>query len=154
MRSFLVAAVLLLGSAAALAFEVSESMLNEYVAQGLARKTTRDVQLLDPKVTLQDGYATLCARLSSTFFANPVDFCADLTPTWRQESGSLLASKMMLVSLDVPGVAGKDVDLVKTLINRLVLPGLEGVEVYRADNHIGKQVSWMKVLPGKLEMGF
>lgn len=154
MRSFLVAAVLLLGSAAALAFEISESMLNEYVAQGLARKTTRDVQLLNPTVALQNGYATLCARLSSTFFPNPVNFCADLTPTWRQDSGSLLASKMTLVSLDVPGVAGKDVELVKTLINRLVLPGLEGVEVYRADNYVGKQVSWMKVLPGKLEMGF
>lgn len=154
MKARIVAVALMLGSAAAMAFEISEGMLNEYIAQGLAKRTTRDVQVLEPKVSLSDGYATLCARLSSAFFPNAVDFCADVTPTWRQESGSLLATRMALVSLNAPGVREKDVELVRTLVNQLILPRLDGVEVYRADSFIGRQVAWMKVRPGKLEMGF
>ena len=154
MKSLLVAATLMLSVSAAGAFEVSEGMLNEYIGQGLARKSMRDIQVLNPKVSLLDGYATLCARLNSVFFPNAVDFCADVTPIWRPESGSLLATKMVLVSLNAPGVRDKDVELVKTLVNQLILPGLDGVEVYRADDFIGKQVAWVRVLPGKLEMGF
>jgi len=40
------------------------------------------------------------------------------------------------------------------LVNQVVLPGLEGIEVYKADNFIGKQIAWLKVFPGKVEMGF
>ena len=153
-RVRLVGVALLLCAGAAAAFEISESALNDYVAQGLARRSTRDVQLLNAKVTLHDGYTNFCASVASPFLKRPVDFCADVTPVWRAESGSLLATKMALVSLDAPGVREKDVELVKSLVNQLVLPGLDGVEVYRADSFIGKQVSWLKVLPGRLELGF
>lgn len=153
-RIRLAGAALLLCAGASAAFEISESALNDYVAQAIARKATRDVQLLSPKVTLQDGYAKLCASLASSFLKRPVDFCADVTPVWRAESGSLHATKMALVSLDAPGVREKDIELLKSLVNQLVLPGLDGVEVYRADSFIGKQLSWLTVLPGRLELGF
>ncbi len=153
-KALLAGAALLLCAGTAAAFEISEGALNDYLAQGLARKATRDVQLVNPHVTLLDGYARLCAGVGSPLLAKPVDVCADVTPVWRPESGSLLATRMALVSLDAPGVRDKDVELVKTLVNQLILPGLEGVEVYRADSFIGQQVASMKVLPGRLELGF
>lgn len=154
MKSILVATAFFLASASAFGFEVTEAALNQYVQQGLAKKTSSDLQLLNPQISLLDGYATICAKVRTVVFPKDVDFCADMTPKWRQETGSLLATKMALISLDAPGVSGKDIDLVKTIVNQFVLPGLEGVEVYKADNFIGKQISWVKVLPGKMEMGF
>jgi hypothetical protein len=77
-----------------------------------------------------------------------------MTPKWRQETGSLLATKMALVSLNAPGVNPQNTELLKMLVNQVVLPGLEGIEVYKADNFIGKQIAWLKVFPGKVEMGF
>jgi len=154
MKLFLVALTAFLASAAAGAFEVSEDMLNQYVQQKLAEKTGRDLQVVNQKIMLLDGFATICATVHARAFARDVDFCADMTPTWRQETGSLLATKMALVSLNAPGVNAQHIELVKMLVNQVVLPGLEGVEVYRADNFIGKQISWLKVLPGKVDMGF
>lgn len=152
--SLLVASAILLWSASAFGFEVTEEALNLYVEQGLAKKTNRDVQILNPKISLLDGFATICAKVRTVIFPKDVDFCADMTPKWRQESGSLLATKISLVSLSARGVREKDIELVKAILNQVILPGLEGVEVYKADNFIGKQISWVKVLPGKLEMGF
>ena len=143
---------LFLACSSAFAIDISEEMLNKYVAQKLAEKRQRDVQVLDPKITLLDGYATLCARVRAKIIANDVDFCADMTPKWRQETGSLLATRMTLVSLNAPGVSEKDVELLKAIVNQVVLPRLEGVEVYKADNFIGKQISALKVLPGRLDI--
>jgi len=77
-----------------------------------------------------------------------------MTPAWRKETGTLLASMMTMTTLNAPGVSEKDIGLIKVILNQVILPGLEGIEVYKADNFIGKQISWVKVLPGKLEMGF
>ena len=63
MKTVLFALALLLGSSSALAIDISESMLNSFVAQKLAEKQHRDVQLLAPKITLLDGHATLCATV-------------------------------------------------------------------------------------------
>ena len=46
----------------------------------------------------------------------------------------------------------KDIELLKALVNQAVLPRLEGVEVYRTDNFIGKQITEVKVLPGRLDI--
>ena len=154
MRFLLVATAFCFASASAFGFEVTEESLNQYVEQGLAKRGNRDPQFLNPKVSLFDGYATICAKVRMAVFSKDVDFCADMTPLWRQESGSLLASKMMMRTLNAPGVSEKDIGLVKVILNQVILPGLEGIEVYKADNFIGKQISWVKVLPGKLEMGF
>ena len=51
-----------------------------------------------------------------------------------------------------PGVKEKDIELLKALVNQAVLPRLEGVEVYRTDNFIGKQITEVKVLPGRLDI--
>jgi len=150
---FLVLAAFFVNSSAC-AFEVSEAMLNQYVQQKLSEKPGRDIQLLNQKVSLLDGFATICATVHATALAREVDFCADMAPKWRQETGALLATKMALVSLNAPGVNTQNVELLKMLVNKVVLPGLEGVEVYKADNFIGKQISWLKVSPGKVEMGF
>ena len=152
MKTRLLALMFFLGCSSASAIEISEQMLNTYVAQKLAEKPPRDVQVLNPKITLLDGYATICARIRAKVIPNDVDFCADMTPKWRPESGSLLATRMALVSLNAPGVREKDVELLKVVVNQVVLPRLEGVEVYRADNFIGKQISALKVLPGKLDL--
>ena len=150
---FLVLAAFFVNSSAC-AFEVSEAMLNQYVQQKLSEKPGRDIQLLNQKVSLLDGFATICATVHARALARDVDFCADMTPKWRQETGSLLATKMALISLNAPGVNTQNVELLKMLVNQVVLPELEGVEVYKADNFIGKQISWLKVSPGKVEMGF
>jgi len=136
----------------AFAIDISEAMLNRYVAQKLAEKRQKDVQIIDPKVSLLDGYATICATIRSKLLPDAVDFCANMTPQWRQETGSVLATHMSLVSLNAPGVREKDVELLKSIVNQVVLPRLEGTEVYKADNFIGKQVSDLKVLPGRLDI--
>ena len=154
MKHVLVASAVFLASASAGAFEVSEATLNQYVQQRLAEKSSRDVQIRNQKISLLDGFATVCATAHAKALARDVDFCADMTPKWRQETGSLLATKMALVSLNSPGVNTQHIELLKLLVNQVVLPGLEGVEIYKADDFIGKQISWLKVLPGKVDMGF
>jgi hypothetical protein len=154
MRPFLVATAFCFASSSASGFEVTEESLNQYVEQGLAKRGNRDPQFLNPKVSLFDGYATICAKVRTVVLRKDVDFCADMTPVWRQETGALLASKMVMTTLNAPGVSEKDIGLVKVILNQVILPGLDGIEVYKADNFIGKQISWVKVLPGKLEMGF
>ena len=136
----------------ALAFEVSEKMLNEFVQTKLAEKKFSDLHLASPKVTLLDGYATFCTGARPKIYPKDINFCSNLTPKWRQETGSLLATKMSLVSLNVPGVDVQQIELVKTILNQGILPGLEGVEIYRSDNAIGKQISCVKVMPGKLDL--
>ena len=152
MKRLLCIPILFLFGASAFAIEISESMLNNYVAQKLAEKRQRDVHVLDPKITLLDGYATICAKVHAKVLAQDIDFCANMTPTWRQETGSLLATRMALVSLNAPGISEKDVELLKAIVNQAVLPRLEGAEVYTADDFIGKQISALKVLPGRLDI--
>ena len=154
MRFLLVATAFCFASSSAFGFEVTEESLSQYVEQGLAKRGNRDPQFLNPKVSLFDGYATICPKVRSAVLRKDVDFCADMTPAWRKETGTLLASMMTMTTLNAPGVSEKDIGLVKVILNQVILPGLEGIEVYKADNFIGKQISWVKVLPGKLEMGF
>lgn len=148
----LVLLALLCGSFSAQAIDISESTLNNFVAQKLAEKQHRDVQVLDPKITLLDGYATFCTTVRAKVIPGDVALCADMTPVWQQETGSLHATRMALVSLSAPGVKAKDVELLKVLVNQAVLPRLEGVEIYRTDNFIGKQITGVKVLPGRLDI--
>lgn len=142
--------VALLLSTTVLAYDVSETMLNQFVETRLAEKKYSDLHLTSPNVTLLDGYAVFCAVARPSIYPIEITFCANLTPKWRQETGSLLATKMSLISLTAPGVDAQQIELVKMLANQGVLPALEGVELYRADNAIGKQVSSVKVRPGKL----
>ena len=152
MKRLLCIPILFLFGASAFAIEISESMLNSYVAQKLAEKRQRDVHVIDPKITLLDGYATICAKVRAKVLAQDIDFCANMTPTWRQETGSLLATRMALVSLNAHGISEKDVELLKAIVNQSVLPRLEGTEVHKADDFIGKQISALKVLPGRLDI--
>jgi len=151
-KRLLIASALILTASSAFGIEISEEMLNRYVEQEVAKKANRDVQILDPKVVLQDGYATICAKVHTRLFPKDAEFCADMTPKWRQETGALLATKMMLISLNAPGVRSQDIELVKAIVNQAILPGLDGIEVYRADNFIGKQISGLKIMPGKLDL--
>ena len=137
MKVQFIAFLLLVASVSASAFEVSEITLNQYVEQKLAEKPNRNLKLLNPKVSLLDGYATFCAKARTKVVHSDVEFCANMTPKWRQATGSLLATKMAVVSLTAPGVGQQDVELLKLLMNQLVLPGLEGVEVYKAEDFIG-----------------
>ncbi len=152
MKRLLVATAFAIAASSALAIEISEAMLNDYVKQALAEKANRDIQILKPKVSLLEGYATICAQVHTKVFARDVEFCADMTPRWRQETGSLLATRMSLTSLNAPGVSPKDIELLKAIVNQVVLPRMEGVEVYKLDNFIGKQISDLKVMPGKLDL--
>ena len=151
-KRLLIALAFILASSSVLAIDISEEMLNKYVAQGLAEKAHRDIQILNPKVSLLDGYATICGKVHTRVCPRDVEFCADMTPKWRQETGSLLATRMALISLSAPGVSNKDIDFLKAIMNQVILPGLEGIEVYKADNFIGKQISGLKVMPGKLDL--
>jgi len=150
MKLYVAAAAALLVSTAAVAYDVSESMLNQFVETTLADKKYSDWHVSSPSVTLLEGYATFCAVARPQIYPREINFCANLTPKWRQETGSLLATRMSLVSLRVEGVSAQQIELVKMLANQSLLPALEGIELYRADNAIGKQVSSVKVSPGKL----
>lgn len=152
MKTALFALALLLGCSSSRAIDISEATLNRFVAEKLAEKQHRDVQVLAPKITLLDGHATLCATVRARMIPRDVALCANMTPQWRQETGSLLATRMALVSLSAPGIKEKDVQLLKALVNQAVLPRLEGVEIYRDDSFIGKQISAVKVLPGRLDI--
>ena len=136
----------------AIAFDVSEATVNQVIAAKLAEKRFSDLQLTSPKVTLLDGEATFCADARPKIFPRDISFCAALTPRWRQESASLIATRMSLLSLNVRGVDAQQLEFVKLFLNQGVLPALEGVEMYRADNAIAKQISGVKVLPGRLEL--
>jgi hypothetical protein len=59
---------------------------------------------------------------------------------------------MVLTSLNAPGVSPNDIELLKAIVNQVVLPRMEGIEVYKVDNFIGKQISDLKVMPGKLDL--
>lgn len=152
MKTAPIALTLLLGCSSALAIDISEATLNTYVAQKLAEKRQRDVQVLDPKIRLLNGYATFCATVRSKVVVGDVDICADMTPKWRPETGSLLATHMALVSLNAPGMKEADIALLKAVVNQAVLPRLEGIEVYKVEGLIGKQISEVKVLPGRLDI--
>ena len=152
MKRLLVATVFSIAASSVGAIEISEAMLNGYLKQALAEKANRDIQILNPRVSRLEGYATICAQVHTKVFARDVDFCADMTPKWRQETGSLLATRMVLTSLNAPGVSPKDIELLKAIVNQVVLPRMEGIEVYKVDNFIGKQISDLKVMPGKLDL--
>lgn len=144
----------LLVATSAVAIEISESMLNQFVESKLSEKKYSELHLTSPKVTLLDGYATFCASARPKVYPRDINFCANLTPKWRQDTGALLATKMYLVSLNVPGVDAQQIELVKVVANQGLLPSLQGIEIYRADNAMGKQISSVKVMPGKLDLDF
>lgn len=54
--------------------------------------------------------------------------------------------------LRAPGVKEKDVELLKALVNQVVLPRLEGVEVYGPTTSSASEISAVKVLPGRLDI--
>lgn len=74
MRFLLVATAFCFASSSAFGFEVAEASLNQYVEQGLAKRGNRDPQFLNPKVSLFDGYATICAKVRTALFPKDVDF--------------------------------------------------------------------------------
>ena len=149
-----VAAAALLASTAVLAFEVSEETLNQYVKSRLSEKKYADMYLSSPKITLQEGYATFCAVARPKIYPRDISFCANLTPKWRRETGSLLATRMLVTSLSVPGVNVQQIELVMMLANQSILPALEGIELYQTDDAIGKQISSVIVMQGKLDIEF
>jgi hypothetical protein len=105
-------------------------------------------------VTLKEGYATFCAIAQYKRLTKDIEFCASLVPIWRQETGSLHVTSMSLFSINAAGLSDKHQEMAKTILNQAILPALEGIEVYKTDNFIGKQVSAVKVKPGKLDLSF
>jgi hypothetical protein len=154
MKHYAFAIATLLASTVVPAFDVSENTLNQFVESKLSEKKYSDLHLTSPKITLQDGYATFCAAARPKIYPRDISFCAHLTPKWRKETGSLLATRMLVTSLSVPGVDVQQIELVRMLANRSVLPALEGIELYRADDAIGKQISSVTVMQGKLDLEF
>ncbi|MBV2182372.1 MAG: hypothetical protein KUL86_14225 [Castellaniella sp.] len=138
---------------AAHALEVSESAVNTYVSMKLP-KSVAGVQLLSPKVTLLEGQANFCAIARPKLFPKDIEFCSALTPQWRQETASLLGTSMSLSSLNIPGAQEKQLAAAKTLVNNTILPALEGITIYQADNFIGRRVSSVKAKHGKLDVEF
>jgi hypothetical protein len=146
------AALAAIVTSSALAFDVSEASLNQLLAAKLAEKRFADLRLTSPHLTLLEGHARFCADARPRIYPRDLSFCAQLTPQWRQESASLFASRMSLETLNVAGVDAQQIDIFRLLMNQAVLPALEGVELYRADNAIAKQVTAVRVLPGRLEL--
>ncbi|WP_153111817.1 hypothetical protein [Propionivibrio limicola] len=128
--------------------------MNQLVQKRIAEKNRKNLQLLNPKLTLLDGYATFCAAARSKLITTDVAFCANLTPKWQAESGALLATNLSLLSLEAPGYSPAETELFRAFLNKAVLPGIEGIELYRAENQIGKQIKDVKVLPGKIDLDF
>lgn len=135
------------------ALEVTETVVSKYVDMKLP-KSVAGVQLMAPKVTLLDGHAMFCAIARPKLFPKDVEFCSNLTPQWRHKTASLLGTNMSLTSLNAPGLTEKHLETIKKLVNATVLPALEGIEIYKADNFIGRQVSTIKIKPGKLDLSF
>ncbi|MBS1230815.1 MAG: hypothetical protein H6R17_4092 [Proteobacteria bacterium] len=151
-KPYVAALAALLISTGAAAFDITESMLNQFIATKLAEKKYSDLHLASLQVSLLEGYASFCAVARPQIYPRQISFCANLTPKWRQDTGSLLATKMSLISLNVPGVDAQQTELVKLLANQSLLPALEGIEIYRAETPIEKQVSSVKISPGKLQL--
>lgn len=135
------------------ALEVSESTVAKYVEMQLP-KSIAGVQINAPKVTLLDGTATFCALARPKLFPKDFEFCTNLTPKWRQETGSLLGTNMSLVSLAADGISEKHLEMTKKIVNQSLLPALEGIEIYKLDNFIGRRITALKVKPSKLDLVF
>jgi hypothetical protein len=145
-------AALGLGAAPAWAFDVSEATVNQVIAAKLADKRFDDLQLSSPRITLLEGEATFCTDARPKIYPRDISFCAGLTPKWRQESATLVASRMSLLSLSVRGIDPQQIELVRVVLNQGILPALEGIELYRADSAIAKQISGVRVRPGRIEL--
>ena len=91
----------------ALAIDVSEATVNQLLAAKLAEKKYADLGLSASHLALLDGYARFCAAAKPRVYPRQLHFCADLTPQWRQDTATLSASRMSLVSLEVAGVDAK-----------------------------------------------
>lgn len=135
------------------AFEISESLIEKYVQMKIP-KSIAGVQISSTKIKLLDADAKLCAVARPKFFPKDIPFCAMLTPKWRQETASLLGFNMKLDSLDATGLSEKHVENTKRIVNQTILPALEGIEIYKEDNFIGKRVSDIKIKPGKIDLVF
>lgn len=135
------------------ALEISEATVNRGVASKFPKELA-GVTIREPKVTLRDGDALFCALARPKLISHEVDFCASLVPRWRQETGSLHGTAMALQSVSAPGIPERYLDLARTLINQAVLPGLDGIEVYQADSWIGRRISDIRVMPGKVDLAF
>jgi hypothetical protein len=142
----------LLAALPALAFDVSEATVNQVIAAKLAEKRFDDLQLSATHVTLLEGEATFCTDARPKIYPRDISFCAGLTPKWRQDTASLVASRMSLLSLSVRGIDPQQIEVVRLVLNQGILPALEGVELYRADNALAKQISGVKIRPGRIEL--
>lgn len=135
------------------AFEISESLIEKYVQMKI-QKSIAGVQISSAKIKLLYADAKLCAVARPKFFLKDIQFCAMLTPKWRQETASLLGFNIKLDSLDATGLSEKHVENTKRIINQTILPALEGIEIYKEDNFIGRRVSDIKIKPGKIDLVF
>lgn len=142
----------LLASFHAGAYQVSEEKVNEFIQAQLAERHSRNVQLVSPHVILQAGFATFCTEATSKYVANKLNFCANFTPKWEQTTGSLHATKISLKSFSAEGADPAKTELFRSIVNQMLLPSIEGIELYRTDNLMGKQISEIRVLPGKLDL--
>jgi hypothetical protein len=151
--SFVGAFALALLSVSAMALEIPESLVGKYVEAKLP-KSVAGVQLLAPTIKLNDGDANFCATARPKLFPKSVEFCANLTPKWSQETSSMLGTKMTLTSVKSDGLSEKYLEMATKVVNKSVLPALEGMEIYKNDSFIGKRVSVIIVKPGKLNVAF
>lgn len=135
------------------ALEVPESVIEKYVQMKLP-KSIAGVNISSAKIKLLNADAKLCAVARPKIIPKDIPFCATLTPTWRQETASLLGFNMQLDSLDATGLSEKHIENTKKLVNQTILPSLDGIEIYKADNFIGKRVSDIKIKPGKIDLVF
>lgn len=140
-------------SGSASAVEISESTLNSALSLTFPRDI-KGFHVANPKLELKDGNANFCAIAQPKLFPKNMYFCTTLVPQWHQETGSLHASNMVLTNFVMDGVTEKKAESAKTTLNQLLLPLLDGMQIYQTKSWIGKRVSAVTVQPGKVSLGF
>ncbi len=154
MGRFIAALLLVVGvSGNASALEISESTLNS----ALSLMFPRDIKgfhVTNPKIELKDKVANFCAIAQPKIFPRNMYFCTTFVPQWRQETGSLHASNISITSFTMDGIDGRKIESAKAGLNQIVLPMLDGMQIYQANSWIGRRVSSVTVQPGKVVLGF
>ncbi len=134
---------------AAGAIQIPESWVQSHVEKKFPRRSGL-VEVESPKVHLNDGTIRFCALAKVRLVMQTADFCMDVVPEWRQQSHSLHASQLSLVSVDVPGRSQASTDPVKKWVNEAILPSLQGIELYRSETLTGRFVKSVEIRPGVL----
>ena len=133
---------------------VSESVVNYQVTKSFP-KTVKKIELANPQVVLLQNKAVICMEgvPQIMFLDKKFKFCATFKPEWNTETAELKAKDLQLTDFDMDKF-GKVPDLLKSILNKEVLPNIGSISLYKSDSWITKQISSVELDKGMMYIHF